>query len=53
MVQQGLKIYPIVAEASSPTFGVSMGWLYLSIPVGGLLMGICILENIIKSVVKR
>jgi len=53
MVQQGFKIYPIVAEASSPTFGVSMGWLYLSIPVGGLLMGICILENIIKSVVKR
>jgi TRAP-type C4-dicarboxylate transport system permease small subunit len=53
MVQQGLKIYPIVAEANSPTFGISMGWLYLSIPVGGLLMGICILENIIKSVVKR
>ena len=53
MVQQGLKIYPIVAEASSPTFGISMGWLYLSIPVGGLLMGICILENILKSLLKR
>ncbi len=53
MVQQGLKIYPIVAEASSPTFGISMGWLYLSIPVGGLLMGICILENILKSFFKR
>ncbi len=53
MVQQGLKIYPIVAEASSPTFGISMGWLYLSIPVGGLLMGICILENIFKSFLKR
>lgn len=53
MVQQGLKIYPIVAEASSPTFGISMGWLYLSIPVGGLLMGICILENILKSFLKR
>jgi TRAP-type C4-dicarboxylate transport system permease small subunit len=53
MVHQGLKIYPIVAEAASPTFGVSMGWLYLSIPVGGLLMGICILENMIKFLVKR
>jgi TRAP-type C4-dicarboxylate transport system permease small subunit len=53
MVQQGIKIYPIVAEASSPTFGLSMGWLYLSIPVGGLLMGICILENIIKSLLRR
>lgn len=50
MVQQGLKIYPIVAEASSPTFGISMGWLYLSIPVGGFLMGICILWNIFKLV---
>jgi len=53
MVQQGVRIYPIVSEASSPTFGISMGWLYLSIPVGGLLMGICILENIVKSFVKR
>lgn len=53
MVQQGLKIYPIVAEASSPTFGISMGWLYLSIPVGGLLMGVFILENLFKSFLKR
>jgi len=52
MVQQGLKIYPIVAEASSPTFGISMGWLYLSIPVGGFLMGICILWNIFKLFLK-
>jgi len=53
MVQQGIRIYPIVAEASSPTFGISMGWLYLSIPVGGLLMGICIWENILKTLLKR
>ena len=53
MVQQGIKIYPIVAQATSPTLGLSMGWLYLSIPVGGLLMGICLLENIIKALVKR
>jgi TRAP-type C4-dicarboxylate transport system permease small subunit len=53
MIQQGMKIYPIVAEASSPTFGISMGWLYLSIPVGGLLMGIYILENIVKSFLKK
>lgn len=49
MIQQGMKIYPIVAEASSPTFGISMGWLYLTIPVGGFLMAIFILENIVKS----
>lgn len=49
MIQQGLKIYPIVAEAASPTFAISMGWMYLSIPVGGFLMAIFILENIVKS----
>lgn len=53
MIQKGLEIYPIVAEASSPSFGISMGWLYLSIPVGGILMGIYILETIVKSIVDR
>jgi len=53
MIQEGLEIYPIVAEASSPSFGISMGWLYLSIPVGGILMGIYILETIVKSIVDR
>jgi TRAP-type C4-dicarboxylate transport system permease small subunit len=53
MIQEGLKIYPIVAEASSPSFGISMGWLYLSIPVSGILMGIYIVETIIKSIVDR
>jgi TRAP-type C4-dicarboxylate transport system permease small subunit len=53
MVHQGFKIYPIVAEATSPAFGLSMGWLYLAIPVGGLLMGACIVENIVKSLMKR
>jgi len=53
MVQQGLRIYPIVAEASSPSFGISMGWLYLSIPVSGILMGIYIVETIVKSIVDR
>lgn len=49
MVREGWNIYPIVAEAASPTFGISMGWLYLSIPVGGMLMGIFTLENLLKS----
>jgi TRAP-type C4-dicarboxylate transport system permease small subunit len=53
MVQQGFKIYPTVAEASSPSFGISMGWLYLSIPISGLLMGIYILEAMIKSIMER
>jgi TRAP-type C4-dicarboxylate transport system permease small subunit len=52
MIQQGVKIYPIVAEAASPTFAISMGWLYLSIPVGGFLMTIFILENMIKSLLQ-
>ncbi|UCF94419.1 MAG: TRAP transporter small permease [Desulfobacterales bacterium] len=50
MIHQGLKILPMVSEASSPTLGISMGWLYLTNPVGGLLMGIYILETIALSV---
>ncbi len=53
MIQQGLSIYPIVSEASSPALGISMGWLYLSVPVGGTLMGIYILESIVASVIDR
>lgn len=51
MIQQGLVIYPIVASAASPCLGISMGWWYLSIPVGGLLMGVYILETIVKSII--
>ena len=53
MIQQGLAIYPTVSEASSPALGISMGWLYLSIPIGGFLIAIYILEGIIQSVVYR
>lgn len=49
MIQQGVNILPMVSEASSPILGISMGWLYLSIPVGGILMGIYILETIVLS----
>ena len=53
MIHRGLAIYPIVSEASSPALGISMGWLYLSVPVGGTLMGIYILETIVASIVDR
>ena len=51
VTQQGINIFPMVAEASTPTLGISMGWLYLSIPVGGILFGLYILEAIVASVV--
>jgi TRAP-type C4-dicarboxylate transport system permease small subunit len=50
MIRQGIFILPMVSEASSPTLGVSMGWLYLSIPVGGVLMGLYLLEAIVASI---
>jgi len=53
LIHQGLAIYPIVSEASSPALDISMGWLYLSVPVGGTLMGIYILESIVASVIDR
>lgn len=50
MIRQGISILPMVSEASSPTLGVSMGWMYLSIPVGGVLMGLYLLEAIVASI---
>ncbi|MGD2125791.1 MAG: TRAP transporter small permease [Desulfobacteraceae bacterium] len=49
MIQYGLKILPIVAEAKSPTLEISMGYMYLSIPVGGLLIGLYLTEIIVRS----
>ncbi len=46
LVDQGCRIYPVVAEARSPTLSWSMGWLYLSVPVGGALMGLFLLEHL-------
>lgn len=53
MIQQGIQIYGRVSEASSPSLDISMGWLYVSIPVSGFLMGIYFLEHIIKSFMDR
>jgi len=50
MIYQGLVIYPIVSQAASPSLGISMGWLYLSVPVGGFLMGMYILESVVESI---
>ena len=50
MIRQGISILPMVSEASSPTLGISMGWMYLSIPVGGVLMGLYLLEAIVASI---
>ena len=51
LVRQGLLILPLVSEAATPTLGISMGWLYVSIPVGGLLMGVAALETLVRSIV--
>jgi TRAP-type C4-dicarboxylate transport system permease small subunit len=50
LFQQGIRIYPIVAEAASPTFAISMGWIYVAIPVSGFLMMVVIVEKMIRSV---
>jgi TRAP-type C4-dicarboxylate transport system permease small subunit len=50
LVQQGVAILPMVSEAATPTLGFSMGWLYLSVPVGGTLFTIFILESLVASI---
>lgn len=53
VLQQGMRIYPMVSEASSPTLGLSMGWLYSAIPLGALIMGVYLFESIVDSIVER
>jgi len=53
LVEQGLNIYPTVAGAKSPTLNWSMGWLYLPVPVSGALMGLFIVEQMIRLCVER
>lgn len=53
LIQQSLKIYPKVAEAMSPILPISLGWLYLAIPVGGALMILFLLENCLGLITKK
>lgn len=53
LVDQGWRIYPVVAEARSPTLNWSMGWLYLSVPVGGGLMALFLLERLVALCMER
>jgi TRAP-type C4-dicarboxylate transport system permease small subunit len=45
MIIKGIAILPVVGEARSPTLGLPMSWLYASIPVGGALMVVYIIEK--------
>jgi TRAP-type C4-dicarboxylate transport system permease small subunit len=49
LIFYGLKILPIVGQANTPTLEMSMGWLYASVPAGGILMGLYILELLVRS----
>jgi TRAP-type C4-dicarboxylate transport system permease small subunit len=52
LVRQGFLILPLVSEAATPTLGISMGWLYVTVPTGGLLMGLATVETLIRSIVE-
>ena len=52
LVRQGFLILPLVSEAATPTLGISMGWLYVTVPIGGLLMGLATVETLIRSIVE-
>jgi len=53
IIKQGLIIHPIVASASSPCLGLSMGWVYLSTIAGSILMIVYILEVIARSIIEH
>jgi TRAP-type C4-dicarboxylate transport system permease small subunit len=51
MVKQGFLILPLVSEAATPTLGISMGWLYATVPIGGILIGLAIIETLVRSLI--
>jgi TRAP-type C4-dicarboxylate transport system permease small subunit len=53
LVEQGAAIFPLVSEARSPTMGLSMGWFYLSIPIGGALIGLFLIEQLVARCLQR
>lgn len=52
LIYQSVLIYPKVSEAMNPILPISLGLLYLSIPVGAALMVLFLVENSIKLFVK-
>ncbi|SFM46980.1 TRAP transporter small permease [Thermodesulforhabdus norvegica] len=50
IITEGIRIYPTVSEALSPSLGLSMGWFYLCIPVGAFFMALYVTENLIRTV---
>ncbi len=53
LIEQGMDIFPQVAVAKTPTLNLSMGWLYLAIPLGGALIGLYILEQTVRLIVEK
>jgi len=53
MVQQGYRLCSKVSDAASPSLGISVAWVYLSIPTGGFLMAIYFIEQSVKSIIDR
>lgn len=53
LIQQSVKIYSRVAEAMSPILPISMGWLYMAVPVGAALMILFLIENSIVLFLKQ
>lgn len=53
MIRYGSSILPIVSQAKSPTLEISMGYMYASVPVGGALMALYLVELIVRSIVDK
>lgn len=52
LVKEGLNITRITMNQISPATGISIGWIYISLPVSGILMLLALLFRIIFEIVK-
>lgn len=53
LIHQGSSILVFFMEEQSPALDIAMGWIYLSIPLGGSLMFIYLFENTFDMLFKR
>ena len=53
MLVQGITLVETTFPQESPAMGISMGWAYASLPVGGALMAIHLVVILLKDTTKR
>jgi TRAP-type C4-dicarboxylate transport system permease small subunit len=52
LVQEGINITKVTMYQISPATGISIGWIYLSLPISGILTMMVLIYRIIKEILQ-